>query len=126
MKRIVVLCLALWLTSCATFNNPLTISRLASLESAYGIALSGAVAYYELYKTNRCTKAHPFNPISNLCAARSIVVRLQQADIRAQSALQAARKFVINNPTIDATALLDAAQVAIGAFQQVQQQSAVQ
>lgn len=124
MRVIASLCLAFYLTACATVSNPLTPNRLVQLESAYGVALAVAVGYYELYKVNRCTVTRPESP-TNYCARRSIVVKLQQADIRAQAALQAARKFVINNPNLDATAIISAAETAIAAFQQIEQQSGV-
>lgn len=124
IRIIISLIVALSLSGCATANNPLTLGRLASLESAYGIALSAAVGYYELYRVRRCTTSAPFSP-TNICAMRSVVVRLQQADIRAQAALQAARKFSAQNPTLDASAIINAAELAVSTFQQIERQNGI-
>lgn len=120
MKRLLVSALvALSVSACATLQNPINLTRLAQVESAYGIALSLAVGYYQLYKINRCTTTH-LESATNICARRSVVVKLQQADRTAQISLQAARKFVNDNPTLDAGALIDAASLAVDAFRQVE------
>lgn len=124
MKRLAALCFAFALTACATFPNPLTPSRLVQIESAYGVALAAAVGYYELYKRNRCTVTKP-ESFDNYCARRSVVIRLQQLDLRAQAAMQAAQRFVKRNPTLDASSVIDAAQTAIGAFQQFEAQAGI-
>lgn len=118
MKKLGVLFVALWLTACATIQNPLTNVRLVQLESAYGVALSVAVGYYELYKVNRCTKTRP-ESVTNYCARRSVVVALQKADIKAGEAIQTARKFVIQYPTFDATNIISAAEFALAGMQDV-------
>lgn len=119
MKRLLIAILALSVSACATLQNPINTTRLAQVESAYGIALSLAVGYYELYKVNRCTTTR-LESATNICARRSVVIKLQQADRTAQVALQSAQKFVHNNPNLDAGALIDAANLAVDAFRQVE------
>ena len=96
--------------------NPVTNTQLATLESAYGVALAGAVAYRN---RPRCTKT-ALESVSNICARRSVVVRMQQADKTAQVAIGRARGFVIANPTLDASSLIQAAQDAIAVFSSIQ------
>jgi len=96
--------------------NPVTTQQIYNLEAAYGVALSGAVAYRE---RPRCTKT-ALESVTNLCARRSIVVKLQDADRKAQIALGQLKAFVSANPTLDASALLDAASAAVTTFNQLQ------
>ncbi len=96
--------------------NPITTTQIYNLEAAYGVALSGAVAYRE---RPRCTKT-ALESISNICARRSIVVKLQDADRKAQIALANLKNFVNANPTFDASALFDAATTAVTTFNQLQ------
>lgn len=116
MKRLLPLLLVLALAGCATVRNPVSTTELATIESAYGVALAGAVAYRE---RPRCTKT-ALESVSNLCARRSIVVRLQQADRQAQIAIGKANIFIQNNPTLDASSLLQAARGAVDALNQIQ------
>ncbi len=117
MKRFLVAALiALSLGACATVKNPITSSQLATIESSYGVVLSGAVAYRN---RPRCTKM-ALESVSNICARRSIVLRMQAADRTAQVALGRARAFVTNNPTLDASSLLQAAQDAVSIFAAIQ------
>lgn len=120
MRKLLVLFFVLTLSACASINNPLNLTRLAQIESAYGIALSAAVGYYRLYKINRCTQSRP-ESVANICARRSVVVALQQADKKAQVALTSAQRFVRANPTLNAGAVIDAAQLAVDAMRQIEQ-----
>lgn len=122
--RKLALVFVLFLTACATIQNPINTARLTSVESAYGVALSAAVGYYELYKVNRCTTSRPESP-TNFCARRSVIVALQQADLKAQAAMQAARRFVIQNPTLDASFIITAAEAALSLFQAIEQQNGI-
>jgi hypothetical protein len=114
-KFLLIGLVALSLGACATVKNPITTGQLATLESSYGVVLSGAVAYRN---RPRCTKT-ALESVSNICARRSIVIRMQKADAAAQVALGRARAFVLNNPTLDASSLLQAAQDAIAVFAQI-------
>ena len=108
MKKIGVLLIALLLSACATINNPLTVNRLAALESAYGVVLSAAVAY-----RNSCARG----ALPRSC--RAITVELQKAGGIAQTRGVSLRAFVRQNPTLDAGSLLIAAESAVDTFQQV-------
>ena len=122
MKKIfIALFFSLALAACATFPNPLYTggsdgrSRLAAIESSYGIALSVAVAYR---RTRLCKKSEVAT-FTNICASRAVILELQAADREAQRALIAARIFVRNNPTIDAFQVLGIAQNSVLFFQNV-------
>lgn len=122
MKKIIIaLFLTLTLTACAVFQNPLYTgtsdgrSRLAAIESSYGIALSVAVAYRN---TRLCKKGEVATYI-NVCAYRAVILELQAADREAQRALVSARAFLRNNPTVDAFQVLSIAQNSVIFFQNV-------
>lgn len=116
MKRTIILALCLVLEACTTVRNPVSNTTLATIESAYGVALAGAVAYRN---RPRCTTT-ALESVSNLCARRSIVLKLQAADRQAQVALGKATIFIRNNPTLDASSVLQAAQGAVDALNQIQ------
>jgi len=109
MKKTLAIFLALGLSACATMNNPLTLNTVASIESAYGVALSAAVAYHDL-----CAKRQ----IPASC--RNVVVQLQAADRKTQGALAAVRALAAAGPTVDATSAIAAAQAALAQFQAVE------
>lgn len=114
MRIIGVLVLGFALSSCATFNNPLNRTQLLNTESAYGLALSGAVAYRGL-----CAKKQ----IPSTC--RDIVLRMQSADRRVRVAIRDARVFIKNNPTLNAATVLIAVQNAISDFRSIVDQNRV-
>jgi len=97
--------------------NPITTQQIYNLEAAYGVALAGAVAYRE---RPRCTKT-ALESISNFCARRSIVVKLQAADRKAQFALNRLKIFVADNPTLDASDLFNIATEAVSTFTQLKE-----
>lgn len=130
MKRIIAVCLlGLSVAGCGTTGglpdlgrivttgiaNPVTPAALSDIKNAYGIALAAAVAYRE---RPRCTKTH-LESATNLCARRSIVVKLQQADLKAKVALDKADLFIADNPTLNAGSVIQAASLAVSAFQGV-------
>lgn len=108
-KIVIVLSGAL-LASCGTVPNPLTQNELATAESGYGVLLAGAVAYKHLPLCKTGTSIS----LTNVCARRSVIVKLQQADRAVQAALVAAR-----SPTVNAAAML-ALQAALAQFQQIE------
>lgn len=105
--------------SALSVKNPVSAQNIASVESAYGIALAAAVAYSDRYREgHRCTTTR-LESASNLCARRSIVIKLQAADLKAQDAIAAAKAFIERNPTVNAGSLIDAAQTAVAAFRNI-------
>ena len=117
-KVFLAVTLAFSLAACATISNPVGTTQLAQIESAYGVALSVAVAYRNLPLCRTGTTPS----VQNICAKRSVIVRLQAADRNAQGALVAARRFVRNNPTISAASAIGAAQAAVADFQATEAQ----
>lgn len=115
MKKGLILALALG--GCTTFNNPISLNTLGGMESAYGLALSAAVAYRNLPLCRTGTIA----TATNVCAQRSIIVKLQNSSKAANVAIHSARDFVVNNPTLDASVLIATAQSALAGFQAVEQ-----
>lgn len=123
-KYLVIGALALSLAGCATQNgtvsflpsvaNPITSTRLVSIESAYAIALTGVNAYVQNYRDgHRCTVSAQ-ESIANLCSRRSVVVKMQNAVRVSDAALGRAKTFINNNPNLDPTSVLDAAEAAVG------------
>lgn len=121
MKKLLIVVLALCLSACASIRNPITTNQLAVVESAYGVALSIAVAYHN----TRLCKKDELPTFSNVCAQRSVIVKLQSADKNVQIALIRARSFIRDNPTLDAFDVIQAAQIAVDAFKAIEQQYAV-
>lgn len=110
-RFLVAMVLAVSLSACAALNtmrNPVSRTALVEIESAYGLVLSGAVAY-----RNSCAR----KTIPPSC--RPIVVRLQGADRVAQASITALRNFVRNNPELNAPALVQAAWQAIEDFKAI-------
>jgi hypothetical protein len=109
------------LSTIATLNvkNPVSGTTIASVESGYGIALAASVAYADRYREgHRCTKTS-LESATNLCSRRSIVEKLQAADLKAQDAIADAKAFIARNPTLNAGAAIDAAQTAVAAFRRL-------
>lgn len=100
-------------------KNPIAPVDMASIESAYGIALAASVAYADRYRAGyRCTTTN-LESVSNLCSRRSIVEQLWAADLKAQDAIAKAKAFIARNPTLNAGSLIDAAQTAVAAFRDI-------
>jgi len=135
MKRIIGVCLlSFTLAACATLpdgtkvflptasvNNPVSPSTLYDIKATYAVEASGAAEYIERYRQgHRCTKTS-LESVSNICSRRSIVLKLQKADRDAQLSLGKATTFIRDNPTLDASSLISAAQIAVTAFYTIQQ-----
>ncbi len=110
MKRLLLsIALALSLAACASINNPVSRTTIVTAESAYGVALSAAVAYRKLCADKVIARA--------TCAP--VVTKLQNADRKVQVALSNLRLFVKNNPTVDAVSLITAVKDAVDDFQAI-------
>lgn len=104
----------------ASVANPVTLTSLYDIKASYAIAQAGADAYIQRYRDgHRCTKT-ALESVTNLCSRRSIVLKLQNADRVAQIAIGRADAFIRDNPTIDASAVIAAAQSAVSAFFEIQ------
>lgn len=133
MLKIILVALAVSLGGCATLPdgtkvflptasvaNPVTPGVLYDINATYVIAQAGANAYIQRYRDgHRCTTSALESP-SNLCSRRSVVAKLRNADAKASVALGRASAFVRDNPTIDASSVISAAQLAVGAFYDIQ------
>lgn len=135
MKRIfLVLVLGFVLVSCvngpngtkiflptASVANPVTSTSLYDLKATYAIAQAGADTYIQRYRDGfRCTTAR-LESVTNLCSRRSIVIKMQVAESKASIALGQVDAFVRDNPTLDASSVISAAQRAVTTFYQIQQ-----
>jgi hypothetical protein len=105
----------------ASVVNPVTPLSLYDIKATYAIAQVGADTYIQRYRDGfRCTTTK-LESVTNLCSRRSIVLKMQDADRKAQVAMGKADTFILNNPTIDASSVISAAQLAVTAFYQIQQ-----
>jgi hypothetical protein len=115
MKKILsifVLCGAIGLAGCASIKNPVSNNALGSLISAYGLADSAVIGYAGL---PRCTTTKPLSA-TFVCHKRSVLVAAQAFDKEANDAINKAVAFQRNNPTLDASSYVQAAQDAFDAF----------
>ncbi len=100
--------------------NPVTPASLYDIKATYVIAQAGADAYIQRYRDgHRCTRT-ALEAVTNICSRRSVVLRLQQADRNAQIAMGRVDAFIRDNPTIDASSVISAAQQAVSAFYAIQ------
>lgn len=124
-KLFAVLLVGLSLAGCASsslkLNSAMGLNTILGVEGAYGIALSGERAYKALPLCLTGTKATPLSP----CAQRSIIVRLQAADMKAISAIKNANAFIKAYPTVDASNVIGAASAAVSAIQNILSTSGV-
>lgn len=122
MKKLIgIVLIFLIVSGCASIRNPITINQMAVVESSYGVALAIAVAY----RNTRLCKKNELPTVTNICAQRSVILKLQAADRNVQIALTNARDFINNNPTLDAWSLIQVAQQAVDGFKLIQQQYGV-
>ena len=124
-KILLVLTLSLSLAGCIptgpSIPNPVTPTSLYDVKATYAIAQAGVDTYVQRYRDGfRCTKTR-LESVTNLCSRRSIVVKMQNADRVAGITLGQAETFIFNNPMLDATSVISAAQRAVTALYQIQQ-----
>lgn len=118
MKKLIAVVFALSLGGCATLGvvkNPATPTELATVESAYGVALAAAVAYRHL---PLCKKGQSI--LAGGCAERTVIVQLQAADRNVQRVIANARAFVKNNPTLGIGSVIGEVQAAVSTFLQIE------
>lgn len=110
-KLFAVVLVGLSLAGCAALNikNPINNNTLGGTIATYGLLDSAVIAYRGL---PRCTVSHPFTVLSP-CYSRSILVQLQSYDAKANKAVNDAVNFTRDNPTLDASSYISAAELAI-------------
>lgn len=96
-------------------NTSVSRNTLYAVTNSYGVLLSAAQSYKALPLCRTGTSPG----ITNICAKRSVIVRLQAADARVVKAISDADAFMTQYPTIDATNVIAAAQSALTSFQSV-------
>ncbi len=93
----------------------MTLNTIYGIYGIYGIAASAANAYkaLPLCRTGTVPSA------ANICARRSVIVRLQAAMVRARLAVNRMVAFAKAYPSVDITNVAGAAQVALSDVQQI-------
>ena len=108
------------LAGCTTlFQNPVNQTQVYSLENAYGVAQSAAVAYTHLPRCAAGARASA----ANICSEHAIIVQLAAADQKARLALTAAESFSRdpgNYPGLSYADLIKAAQLAVTTLSQIE------
>lgn len=96
----------------ASVQNPISTDDFYLAKTAYASLALPVANYREL---PLCKKSKPFS-ITNICAKRSVVVRLQEFDANAYEALTTAESYIASNQTLKLSSLIDAAKVAVAAY----------
>lgn len=91
-------------------TNPIGPDQQYEIEGAVVVARRAAVEYFRLPQCRRTQVATVQNP----CAKRSIKVMIQNADRKLQIVLVAYRRFVQDNPTVDAESAAQAVWNVLG------------
>lgn len=103
--------LVLALCSCATSTTKnLQPSTVYTLRNGYDAAFLVPAANYSSLK--RCAAGVSFT-VAAPCSEVAVIKKLQQVDKVAEKALNDLQSFTISNPTLDASAYLSAARIAI-------------
>lgn len=124
--RIAVLGLALALASCSSLNlagriatgdiHNISPAAVYKMEAGYTAAMVGLAAYRSL----------PFCPENApACQKKSVAREVSKADALALKALRDLEAFARNHPKLDATALIVAAQIAMGNAERLAEQYGV-
>lgn len=109
MKRIILsLMLALTVSACGTYKNPLSPSRMDLVDASWGAALSLANGYYD-----SCQR----RLIAPTC--RTVVATMQRAAGPIHAKIKKARAFA-RNPTLSNIDLIEVASDAVNDFKLLQ------
>jgi len=92
-----------------TLGNQVNLNTIEGVIAGYGVMLNAELTYRALPLCK--TGAEP--SITNICAKRSVIEKLQAADKVANAAVNAAVTFVKANPTVDPSSYLSAARDAL-------------
>lgn len=96
----------------ASIQNPISTDDFYLAKTAYASLALPVANYREL---PLCKKSKPFS-ITNICAKRSVVVRLQEFDANAYEALTTAENYIASNQTLKLSSLIGAAKIAVDAY----------
>lgn len=116
-KLLLSLTLALFVSGCAltqSFNNPIGTSQLDTIQNTYGAALSLALAYGRLCKDKIIHKS-----------CWNVIEQVQPYQGKAHIAIKNLRKFVKDNPTVDATVIFNTTRQVVQEFKDVLDQNGV-
>jgi hypothetical protein len=92
--------------------NPVDDTDLGKVEAGYEIGLAVVVSYRR-YCYSKPLAQLPKSVCGN---RRAVVTKMQNADKKAYAAIEAARNFVKNNPTISPVSAIRAARDAVNEF----------
>lgn len=95
--------------------SQVNLNTMEGVIAGYGIVLNAE----RTYKALPLCKTGTTPSVTNICAKRSVIVRLQGADREANAAINYASAFIKTNPTIDPTQYISAASQAVTALQAV-------
>ena len=129
MKRLIAIAVLLALAGCATdksifqggtsltapIQNPVTLNDWATIEIAY----AGSVRLALTYRRLPLCKAGQTETLTNLCARRTVLLAIQDANAKARAALLPFRGFMRNNQTLSALTAIGAVRQAVSDFQNV-------
>jgi hypothetical protein len=119
MKKYIALLLVGSLGACnlPTLNvaSQVNLNTMQGVVAGYGIVLQAELTYKSLPLCRTGTTPSA----TNICAKRSLIVRLQSADRVANTAINTAASFISTNPTIDPSQYISAASNAVTALQTI-------
>lgn len=104
---------ASFISNAASIQNPVSIDDFQKAKTAYA-ALALPVANYR--ELPLCKKSKPFS-ISNFCAKRSVIVKLQEYDAYAYDTLEKAENYIASNQTLNLASVISAAKLAVQTYQ---------
>lgn len=124
-KLLAIGLLAFQLSACATVSNIadkvvgtvqtiVTPNNLDTVEAAYGSALAIAIGYRNLCERKVINKS-----------CWNIIAKVQPYEAKAYNAVIVLRRFVMDNPTLDASSFYQIANDAISSFKSIQIQLGV-
>jgi len=96
----------------ASVQNPISTDDFYLAKTAYA-ALALPVANYR--ELPLCKKSKPFS-LTNICAKRSVIVKLQDLDNKAYDALATAEAYINSNQTLNLASLISAAKIAVNTY----------
>lgn len=120
MKKLLIsvgLVATLLLSGClSTSQKQAVVTDQVSAVYAVDGAYAGALAVGNSYAKLPFCAAGTTVSITNICADRATVIKLDALNAKAFAAVQTAKDLVKNNPVVDITSALSAAWVAVDAY----------